>query len=424
MATQRISKSTVNSLVCPGDKERDILWDDKLKGFGIVVFRTGLKTYVAQYRKDGKSHRVIIGKHGRLTPDEARREAKALLGDVEKGANPAVERRTKREAPTLNKASEGFLAYAFAKKKIGTANGYESALRLHILPVLGSKRLNDIQSTDIESLHAGMSDRQPQANRTLDVLSAVWTWAAKQKHVDAAGNPTKDVEKYRESARERYLTHAELLRLSEALTAAETTGLPYSVDESNPKAKHAPKPENRLRKFDRHSIAAIRLLMLTGARLREILDAKWEHVDLERGMIFLADSKTGRKPIYLSAAAAAILSALPRVDSNPYVIPGEKAGQPRADLKRPWDAICEAAGIGGVRLHDLRHSFASVGAGASLGLPIIGKLLGHSQPSTTQRYAHLDADPMRRAVETIGSTIAAAMAGTIGASAKMRRRPS
>jgi integrase len=411
MATRRISKSTVDSLFCPPDKDREIIWDDKLKGFGIAAFPTGVKTYVAQYRKDGRSRRVVIGKHGRLTPDEARREAKALLGDVEKGADPAVERRTKRQAPTLQDISQGFLEYAFAKKKFGTARGYESALRLHILPLLGRKRLTDIHSADVESLHAGMSDRPPQANRTLDVLSAVWAWAAKQKHVDAASNPAKSVEKYGESARDRYLTKDELLRLSGALTSAETTGLPYSVDESKPKTKHAPKPKNRYRKFDCYTVAAIRLLTLTGARLREVLDAKWEHVDLERGMIFLPDSKTGRKPIYLSAAAAAILSTLPRVDGNPYVIPGEKTGQPRADLKRPWDAICEAARLDKVRLHDLRHSFASVGAGASLGLPIIGKLLGHSQPSTTQRYAHLDADPMRRAVETIGATISAAMAG-------------
>ena len=307
--------------------------------------------------------------------------------------------------------AEGFLAYAFANKKSGTARGYDNALRIHILPQLGTTRLTKITHADVERLHASMADRRPQANRTLAVISAVWSWAAKQKHVDGVDNPTKEVEKYRESARERYLTNAELLRLGEALTAAETTGLPYPVDKSKPKAKHAPIPENRYRKFGSHTIAAIRLLMLTGARLREILDAKWDHVDLERGMILLPDSKTGRKPIYLPAAAAAILSALPRVDRNPYVIPGEKEGQPRADLKRPWDAICEAAGLEGVRLHDLRHSFASVGAGASLGLPIIGKPLGHSQPSTTQRYAHLDADPMRRAVETIGSTIAAAMAG-------------
>jgi integrase len=333
------------------------------------VFPSGIKTYVAQYRKDGRSHRVVIGRHGRLTPDEARREAKALLGDVETGVNPAFERRTKREAPTLNKAAEGFLDYAFAKKKVGTAKGYEGVLRLHILPVLGSTRLTDIRPSDVKSLHTGMSDRPPQANRMLDVLSALWTWAAKQKHIDAASNPAKSVEKYRESAREPYLTKDELLRLSEALTAPETTGLPYSVDESGPKAKHAPKPENRRREIDGHALAAIRLLLLTGARLREILHAKWEHVDLERGMIFLPDSKTGRKPICHSAAAAAILSALPRVGGNPYVIPSEKEGQPRADLKRPWDAICEAAGLEGIRLHHLRHSFASIGAGASLGLP-------------------------------------------------------
>jgi integrase len=410
MPTERVSKSMVDSLICPAGKDRDIHWDDKLKGFGVTVYPNGLKTYVAQYRKDGRSHRVVIGKHGRLTPDEARREAKALLGDVEKGANPAFERRTKREAPTLSTVAEGFLGYVAAKKKSGTARVYANALRLHILPALGSRRLSDIRPADVDKLHAGMSDHWVQANRTIAILSAVWTWAARQGHVDAGMNPVKGVEKYRESPRERYLSRDELLRLSEALTAAETIGLPYSVDESKPKSKHAPKPENRLRTFDRHVVAAIRLLMMTGARLREILHAKWEHVDLERGMIFLPDSKTGRKPIYLSAAAEEILSTLRRVDGNPYLIPGEKPGQPRADLKKPWDAVCKQAGLDGVHLHDLRHTFASVAAGASLGLPIIGKLLGHSQPSTTQRYAHLDADPMRRAVETIGATISAAMA--------------
>jgi integrase len=128
-------------------------------------------------------------------------------------------------------------------------------------------------------------------------------------------------------------------------------------------------------------------------------------------VIFLADSKTGRKPIYLSAAALEVLSGLSRIEGNPYIIPGEKIGRPKSDLKKPWAAVCKAAGLEGVRLHDLRHSFASIGAGASMGLPVIGKLLGHSQAATTHRYAHLDADPLRRAVETIGSTIDAAMRG-------------
>jgi integrase len=149
---------------------------------------------------------------------------------------------------------------------------------------------------------------------------------------------------------------------------------------------------------------------------REILHAKWDQVDFGRGVIFLADSKTGKKPIYLSAAAQAVLAALPPVEGNPYVIAGLRDGAPRADLKKPWAAVTKAAGLSGLRFHDLRHSFASFGAGASLGLPIIGKLLGHSQPATTHRYAHLDADPMRRAVETIAATISAAMEGKSGAS--------
>jgi integrase len=156
-------------------------------------------------------------------------------------------------------------------------------------------------------------------------------------------------------------------------------------------------------------------LILTGARLQEILQAKWSQID-ERGVLWLADSKTGRKPVYLSAAAQAVLAGLPRISAgNLYVIAGARAGQPRADLNKPWARVKRIAGLDGARLHDLRHSFASVGASASLGLPIVGKLLGHSQAATTQRYAHVDADPLRRAADTIGATIAAAMEGRAGA---------
>jgi integrase len=155
--------------------------------------------------------------------------------------------------------------------------------------------------------------------------------------------------------------------------------------------------------------AAIRLLILTGARLHEILDAKWSYVDVERGALFLPDSKTGKKTVYLNAGALEVLHNLPRLDDNPYIIPGQKDGQPKVDLHGPWKRVCETASLEGVRLHDLRHTYASIGAGASMGLPIIGKLLGHSKTETTSRYAHLDSDPMHRAVETIGATISAAM---------------
>ena len=162
-------------------------------------------------------------------------------------------------------------------------------------------------------------------------------------------------------------------------------------------------------KLDPFAVAAIRLLALTGARLREILDAQWPQVDLGRGVLSLPDSKTGKKLIYLSAAASAILAALPRVAFNPHVIPGAKEGAARVDIHRPWAAVTRAAGLEGLRIHDLRHSFASVGAGRSLGLPIIGKLLGHSQAATTHRYAHLHVDPLRQAADAIGAEIDAAM---------------
>lgn len=215
----------------------------------------------------------------------------------------------------------------------------------------------------------------------------------------------------KEAGRERYLSSDELARLGDALREAETVGLPYTVDETGKKAKHAPKLENRRTVIPPSATAAIRLLLFTGCRLREVLHLEWAHVDLERGLLRIPDSKTGAKTIVLSAPAMAVLAGLPRMGR--HVVPGLSAGaideRPRADLQRPWAAIARRAGLDGVRLHDLRHSFASVGAGASLGLPVLGKLLGHTQARTTSRYAHVDAGPLRRASDIIGGRIAAAM---------------
>jgi len=169
-----------------------------------------------------------------------------------------------------------------------------------------------------------------------------------------------------------------------------------------PKAK-------RFTKIAHSAAAALRLLLFTGCRLREILHLRWEHVDLERGCLFLPESKSGRKTVILNAPALSVLNGLERV--GPYVVPGDDPEQPRHDLKRPWNAVTQRADLIGVRLHDLRHTYASFGAGGGLGLPIIGRLLGHAQAATTARYAHLDNDPLRRASEAIAGRIAAALEG-------------
>ena len=308
--------------------------------------------------------------------------------------------------------SEEFLRLHVAtKRKARTGAGYERLLALYILPAIGSRRLTDIRRSDVARLHAGLSDRPYTANRVVALISAIWNWASRRDEVAFEANPARGVERNPESGKERFLSADEMARLGDVMRRGETEGLAWDVDETKPTAKHVQK-DGRVIVIDHHAVAAIRLrTSLTGARLREILTAKWSYLDFERGIMFLPDLKTGKKPIYLSAAALAVLDAIPRMNGNPYIIPGaERVHHAMISIgdgcksQRPlgWD---------GVRLHDLRHSFASTGAGASLGLPIIGKLLGHSQPATTARYSHLDADPMRRAADIIGNQIAAAMAG-------------
>jgi integrase len=257
------------------------------------------------------------------------------------------------------------------------------------------------------------------ANRMVAAVSAMFVWCERAGLVPQDHpSPARGITRYREQGRERFLTTDELARLGDALIEGETIGWPYEIDETKPTSKFVQK--DRRVTLDPFAAAAIRLLILTGARLREILHARWSELDLERGVLFLADSKTGKKPIYLGAAAQAVISALPRLHANPYLIPGSLDGQPRSELGAPWAAVTKAAGLEGLRIHDLRHTFASVGAGGGMGLPIVGKLLGHATQATTARYAHLDSDPMLRAAERIGATISGALNRSGGEIVRLR----
>jgi integrase len=277
-----------------------------------------------------------------------------------------------------------------------------------VKPAVGTSKADKLTRAQVGRLHSSLADTPFQANRVLAVVGSMYAFAARAGTVPDGTNPTRGIDKFKENRRERFLTGEELERLGSAIREGETTGIPWAVDESKVNAKHVPKTK-RSTKIAPSAVAALRLLLFTGCRLREILHLRWEHVDVERGCLFLPDSKSGRKTIILNAPALAVLNGLKRI--GPYVVPGIDPEQPRHDLKRPWDAVTKRAGVTGVRLHDLRHTYASFGAGGGLGLPIIGRLLGHSQPATTARYAHLDNDPLRRASEAIAGRIATALEG-------------
>jgi integrase len=410
MAGRRITKRVVDALKPSADEF--FVWDDKLVGLGVRIRPSGAKSYVVKYRagsgRAAPTRRVTLARVGQITPEEARDLARKTLGAVAHGADPAALKAVEKRAASLQEIADLFLQeHAEAKRKTSTAGFYRDVLERLVLPELGSRKAEKITAIDLVRLHTKMRNRPYQANRVLAVVGSLYSFASKRHIVPFGTNPARGIEKYPEKGRERFLNDSELTRLGEAIREAETAGIPYEVDATKPSAKHAPRSENRRTKIGPHAAAALRLLLFTGARLREILHLKWEHVDLDRGLLLLPDSKTGKKAIVLNPPALKVLTGLSRASN--YVVAGDDPSKPRADLKRPWRAVVKRAALEGVRIHDLRHTYASIGAGGGFGLPIIGKLLGHTQSATTARYAHLDNDPLRRASESIAGRIAEAM---------------
>ena len=381
----KISKTAVDAL-----KPENVLWDTVVRGFGVRCREGGTRTYIVQYRagsgRGAPLRKYTIGKHGSpWTPDTARKEARRVLGLVASGADPAAERMCDKKAGTVARLCETFLTeHVEAKRKERTATEYRRLIDLVIRPALGNLKVADVTRAHVNRLHHSLRATPYQANRVLAVCSAMFTKAEAWGFRPDGSNPCQHIEKFKEVARERMLSTDELARLGDAL--AGHRGSPYVI-------------------------AAVKLLVLTGARLSEVLALRWECVDFQRGEARLPDSKTGVKTIHLPPPALAVLADLPRVERNPHVIVGEVSGAALVNLGKPWRVIRKQAGLDNVRLHDLRHAFASVAAGSGMGLPIIGKMLGHTQAQTTQRYAHLAADPVKAAAASVAGTIAAAMSG-------------
>ena len=425
MTTKRLTKQIIDGLVPrPTDY---VLWCGKLPGFGCRVRPSGHKSFIAMYRAGGRNatpRKVTIGVYGKLTVEQAREEASKILAKAELGEDVALLRARTRAEMTVSELCDEYMREGVDHKKPSTIATDHSRIECHIRPLLGRKRIGVVTRADIgqflRDVAAGKARRNTKtgkhglsivrggrgaASRTVRLLGGIFSYA---EHCDyLKENPCRGVQLYKDNKGERFLSTEEFRRLGETLRVACTDGLPWTFN-AGKKTKHRPaRPENQREVFSTYMIAAIRLLMLTGCRLREILHLRWEDVDFERGVLNLPDSKTGRKKVLIAGPAIAILDELERCGD--YVIAGKEPAKPRADLQRPWKRITQHARLEGLRLHDLRHSYASLGAASGMGLVALGKLLGHASPSTTQRYAHLADDPLRRASDHIASVISAAL---------------
>ena len=408
----KLNQTTAETLQ-PRDRAY-ICYDQSPPGFGCRVPPGGGRAWIFEYRPGGgrkaATRRMTLGRVDALPYAKARKAAEVLYHRTRLGEDPAAARDGERAAPTLDTIITRYMAEEISPaRKPRTVALYAQYFRNHVSPALGRKRASEITHSDVAKLHRaiGAAGARVTANRVSSLISSLYTWAGKAGEVPRGINPARDVSRFREQARTRYLSNDEVARLGEALALGETEGFSRDVDDSKPTSKHAPK--NGRTRISPYATGAIRLLLLSGCRLNEILTLRWDDVDFERALLTLRDSKTGTRPVWLNAAALAVLEQLSQIRISDYVVAGEQPEAPRRDLNRPWRQIVKHAGLEGVTLHTLRHTHASVGVGAGLGLPLVGALLGHRVASTTARYAHIDAEPARRASETVGLAIDAAL---------------
>ena len=358
-----------------------------------------------KYRINGRQRWYTIGRHGSpWTPELARKEAFRLLGEVAHGEDPSEKRSINRAAITFRELCDLYLAEGVAHKKPSTIKSDTGQIRHHLVPLLGSKRANSITIGDIERLLIDVAKgktapstpgRDPRkagsvvhggpgvAGQCVTLAGTIFAFAVRRGI--RADNPAHGIKKPPVKKMNRFLSEVEIAKLAGSLTAETiSSGVPYPC-------------------------AAIKMLLLTGCRKSEILNLRWSDVDHGHRCLRLPDSKTGAKVVYLNAPALAVLNDLARLENNPFVFVGTREGEASKAVDKVWARVRTKAGLRDVRLHDLRHSFASIGAVGGFSLPIIGALLGHKHAMTTARYAHLSADPIRAANEAVGRRISAAM---------------
>ena len=395
---------------------RYILTDTNIPGFWLVVEPSGRRTFKLRYRVGGGRGGTIrepkIADANAMKCEKARQIAANWHATVAKGGDPSGDRLAQRAAPTMAALFDRYMTdHAKPHKRVSSVAEDKRLITAYLSPAFGRHKVAEVTRADVDRFHKGLADKPYRANRCIALLSKafnlaeMWGWRAD------ATNPCRHVKKFAEAQRQRFLSAEEMARLGEVLRSAEQDG--YLILPIKDERRENPRRVS----ISRWSIAAIRLLLFTGARRGEILKLKWAEVDTAAATIKVRskEAKTikgeaaGFKTLHLSPPALEVLASLPVGVDNPYVIQGGKQGMALVNLKDPWKWIRQTASLTDVRLHDLRHSFASVAAAQGASLPIIGALLGHAQPATTARYSHLAANPLKATTSAIGNNIAAAL---------------
>ena len=353
-----LSKRVVDGLSVNGKDA--VFWDRDLAGFGVRVYPSGKKVFVVQTRAFGRSKRVTLGTHGDITTEIARKDATAVIARIKKGQSPVPVEPELAPDPTIADLAERYQReYVEMHCKPATVSHYRLMLRKHIVPALGERLVADIEHKDILTFHNKLHRMPTVANRAADILVKMFNLADAWGWRPSGANPCRGVSRFKVEKHERFLTREELYRLGQVLKAA---------------------PGERL--ASTHAAAAIRLLVLTGCRRNEILGLRWDDLNFESGEMRLPDSKTGARMVPLPPKSAEVFAGLPRTPDNPWVFPGRKKGTRLVNLNDSWDRIRKRAGLDGVRLHDLRHTFASRALALGQSLPMIGDLLGHRKVNT------------------------------------------
>lgn len=374
----KLSDKAIRSASIPQAGQR-ILWDSEVPGLGVRITAGGTRAFILDYRSQGRQRRYTIGAFPDWSISQARDEARRLKREVDLGNDPMGERHADREAPTVASLASRYISDYLPRKRPESARKDIENLNSLILPKLGKYKLEAVSHADIEALHREVSKHAPyRANRMAALLSKMWSLAIRWGMADT--NPVKGLERNPEEKRERYLTPEEVARLTEAL------------------AQHP----------NQQSANIVRLLVLTGARKGEVLSMRWQDLDLQAGVWVKPSAHTKQKKnhrVPLSAPAIELLAGIRHDPESSYVFPGDVAGAPQRDIKRFWSTVCKHAGLEKVRPHDLRHTYASYLASSGASLPLIGALLGHTQPGTTHRYAHLMMDPLKQATDRVAAIV-------------------